>query len=399
MLKKLLLLCLGTMSIFALQAVSPVAHADGGAPNLAYVAGSSTGISVLDVAQQKVTSNFKVDGSPHALGLSLDARFLYVTQPADDHLAIIAAKTGEMICTADVPGNPSVLVVDTNTGLVYVGGNNASNVSVIDGTNCNIKRVLQTQGGVYGLGLAAVGSSLPNSSGSQIWVAAKNALQIFDGNSGKEIGKVTMDGPGYIAIPPGTTAYVTVREGGLVAVDLGSHKVVPLLAGGKYGPMDFDAATGEVYAPDEDGTQLDILTPVNIGTALPREPNRTINVGHKPAAIAITSDGQLGFVALQGGNVLMLDIPGRQSIMTYHVGGDPQAVLTGLYPPDLGTTPQQATIVTTVVNIVAYAFIFLLFVVPFFLFRRFSKSQRNKEGTTNPEKNLERGKGTVGKPK
>src|SRR5256885_2302628 len=34
------------------------AYADGGAPNLAYVAGSAKGISVIDIGQQKVTGSF-----------------------------------------------------------------------------------------------------------------------------------------------------------------------------------------------------------------------------------------------------------------------------------------------------------------------------------------------------
>ncbi len=378
MLKRLILLTFSALGFMTLLVTSPAAHADGGAPNLAYVAGSAQGISVIDVAQQKVTSTMSASGDPHAVGLSLDARFLYVTQPTDNHFSIIAAKTGQNVCTTDIAGNPSMLVVDTNTDLVYVAGNNASNVSVIDGSNCALKRILPTEGPVYGLGLAAVGSSLPNSSGSQIWVSAKNALQIFDGNSGKQIGKITLEGPGYITIPPGTTAYVTLRAGGMVAIDLGTQKVEQILVAGKYGPMDFDASTGEIYAPNMDNNQLVVLTPVNTGIAIPREPNRVINLNAKPAAIAITSDGQLGFVALQGGNVLMLDIPGRQSIETFHVGGDPHGVVTGLYPPALGTTPQQATFVTTAANIAGYAFIVILFVVPFILFRRFSKTQKDK---------------------
>ena len=32
-------------------------HADGGAPNLAYVAGAAHGIGVIDIGQQKVTSS------------------------------------------------------------------------------------------------------------------------------------------------------------------------------------------------------------------------------------------------------------------------------------------------------------------------------------------------------
>ncbi len=84
-----------------------VVHADGGAPNLAYVSGVQGGVGVLDVQQQKITSTIKVDGDPHSVALSLDGRFLYVTQPQLNKVSIFAAKTGAQICSASVPGEPT----------------------------------------------------------------------------------------------------------------------------------------------------------------------------------------------------------------------------------------------------------------------------------------------------
>src|SRR5437763_14309966 len=76
------------------------AHADGGAPNLAYVAGAAGGISVIDIAQQKVTGKISASGDPHTLYLSLDGRFLYVTEPVLGRVTMFAAKTGQTICSA-----------------------------------------------------------------------------------------------------------------------------------------------------------------------------------------------------------------------------------------------------------------------------------------------------------
>ena len=56
-------------------------YADGGAPNRAYVAGTGKGISVIDVAQQKIIDGLATQGDPHEVLLSQDARFLYVTEP------------------------------------------------------------------------------------------------------------------------------------------------------------------------------------------------------------------------------------------------------------------------------------------------------------------------------
>jgi hypothetical protein len=45
-----------------------------------------------------------------------------------------------------------------------------------------------------------------------------------------------VDGSQYLSIPPGPMAYVTTRQGGVDAVDLGSHAVFSLLTGGTFGP-------------------------------------------------------------------------------------------------------------------------------------------------------------------
>ena len=59
---------------------SPKASADGGAPNLAYVAGTASGVSVIDVGQAKVTKTIAIAGDPHMILLSPDGQFLYATQ-------------------------------------------------------------------------------------------------------------------------------------------------------------------------------------------------------------------------------------------------------------------------------------------------------------------------------
>jgi hypothetical protein len=128
--------------------------------------------------------------------------------------------------------------------------------------------------------------------------------------------------------------------------------------------------------------QIDVLSPINPGTTVPQhEPDHIIRLGVAPQSIAITSDGQLGFIALQGGNVAMLDIPGRQIFNTLYVGGTPRFIITGLYPPIVGNAnPQQASQLTTIINIAAYVLVIALFIVPLLLLRRYSRSGNRKKG-------------------
>jgi hypothetical protein len=375
----ILMFTVAPLLLFSLATV-PVALADGGAPNLAYVSGTPSGVSVIDVAQQKITSTIKATGDPHTVLLSGDARFLYVTQPQAGQVQFIAAKTSEPFCTAKVAGQPSLLAIDYGANLLFTGGNGASTVTAIDTRDCTIKHTLQAPGPVKGLALASVASSLSGGSGNQLWVAAGNKLTVFDDAKWEQITSVSIPGdPQYVTIPAGATVYATTSQGTVVAVDLNSYKVIPLISGGRYGPMDYDAITGEVYVPDQMHNSLVVLSPVNAGFTPPHEPSRTISVGGSPASVAITSDGQLGFVALNGGDVVMLDIPGRETIKTITVGGDPHFIITGLYPPAIGTTPQQANTWGTILNVLAYVLILALLIVPIVVYRRYAKARSTEE--------------------
>jgi hypothetical protein len=115
--------------------------------------------------------------------------------------------------------------------------------------------------------------------------------------------------------------------------------------------MDYNAITGDIYVPDQQHNEVEVLSPVLFGSGLlPQEPKRVIHLGSSPQAVAITSDGQLGFVALSGGKVDMLDIPGRRIVKTFLVGGRPYFIITGSYPPPGVPTPQSPA--TSPLNII-----------------------------------------------
>ena len=355
---------------------SPHAYADGGAPNLAYVSGSQKGISIIDIGQQKVTDGFTMKSDPDAIYLSLDGRFLYVTQPTSGQVIMLAAKTGQTICSANVPGQPSLLAFDPGLNILYTAGNGGTSVTALDPSNCAIQQTIHMSSPIYGLAVGIIGSGAPGETTNQLWVADATSLNVFVNK--KLLGSLQVPGgPQYISIPPGFTAYVTTRQGSVYAVDLTSRKLSPaLISGGSFGPMDYNAFTSEVYIPDMLNKQVDVLSPIFPGTnTLPREPNYSIHLGVVPQSIAITSDGQLGFIALASGNVAMLDIPGKQIINTILVGGNPRFIITGLYPPLIGTTPQQASVWGTVINIAAYALVIGLLIVPLILFQRYARSK------------------------
>ncbi len=308
----------------------PRASADGGAPNLAYVSGTSSGISVIDVGQAKVTKTISVLGDPHTILLSQDGGLLYVSQPTLGQVSILRASTGRLFCTVHLPGKPSLLAIDTVMNILYAAGSGSAQVTALNPTNCKILNSIN--GGVS----------------NQIWVASTDGLTIFDDQTHQMLGVVPFpDGPQYLSIPPGETVYVTTRRGSVDAVSLRTKEVRQILNGGIFGTMDYDALTGEVYVPDEQHQVLNVLSPVDIGvSAIPRKPERVIHTQGTPESVAITSDGLLGFIALREGKVAMLDLIAHRLVYTVDVAGTPHFIITGLYPPavlDIPTPVSNAT--------------------------------------------------------
>ncbi len=325
---------------------SPSAHADGGAPQLAYVAGTAQGISIIDIAQRRVTGTIAVAGNPRTVLLSPDGHALYVTQPTLGRVAVIAAKTGKTLCVANLPGQPSLLALSLDASVLYAAGQGDTGVRALDPVTCAVQQTFETHEPVYGLAVtASTAANATPSTPNQLWITGTTLLTVFDVN-GHLLGSVPIaGGPKNICISGGFTAYVTTRQGTVVAVDLSTRQVIrTLLSGGQFGSMDYDANTGEIYVPDRQHNQLDVLTPVTGGaTVTPQEPARVLHLSSSPQSVAITSDGQLGFVALSNGQVLMLDIPGRSTVTSIAVGGTPHFIITGLYPPvnSPASIPQQ----------------------------------------------------------
>jgi len=341
--------CFLFMLLLLVGLFSPPARADGGAPQLAYVAGTTQGISIIDIAQRHVTGTIAMAGNPRTVLLSLDGHALYVTQPELGRVAVVAAKTGKTLCTASLPGQPSLLALSLDATVLYVAGQGDTSVRVLDPATCAVQRSFETHEPVYGIAVtASTAANATPSTPNQLWISGTTALTVFEVN-GHLLGSVPIaGGPQSICIPGGFTAYVTTRQGTVVAVDLNTRQVIhTLLSGGQFGPMDYDANSGEVYVPDRRHNQLDILTPVLAGTAVtPQEPARILHLSSTPQSVAITSDGQLGFVALSSGQVLMLDVPGRSIVTSIAVGGTPHFIITGLYPPTdspTSTLQQPAT--------------------------------------------------------
>src|SRR5207247_10129546 len=144
---------------------------------------------------------------------------------------------------------------------------------------CAIKETITMSSPIYGLAVGIIGSGAPGETTNQLWVADTTSLNVFVNK--KSIGSLQVPGGlQNIRIPPGFTAYVTTRQGSVYAVDLTSRTLsLPLLSGGSFGPMDYNAFTSEVYIPDMLNKQVDVLSPIfQVKNTLPRSRDYSIHL-------------------------------------------------------------------------------------------------------------------------
>jgi DNA-binding beta-propeller fold protein YncE len=349
-----LLLIVSCASCFCLSFLwaicfSAIAYADGGAPNLAYVAGAAHGISVIDVLQRRVTRTITLADDPPTVLLSADGSIVYTTQPSAGKAVLLDAATGKVHCTAQVAAQPSLLALGPQGDVLYVAGQGNNQIDVLNAHTCTLQQAFQADGSISGLAITIVGGAFPNHTGLyQIWAATPHGLTVFDTN-GTILGHFALAGAQHVCYATGFALYVTTSQGTLQAIDLVLHKVTPpLYQANSLGSMDYNAATGEIYVPDMQHRQIVVLSPITPGQAV--QTGRVVQrlpMTAPPVSVAITSDGQLGFVALHDGYVAMLDIPGRRIITTLAVGGQPHFIITGLYPPLTATSPSTTSASTS----------------------------------------------------
>lgn len=324
----LFLLALG---MFPLQHV----HADGGAPDLAYVAGASQGVGIIDVAQQKLANTFAVADDPPMILLSLNGQLLYVAEPAAGRVVALAAKTGQTICSAAFPGHPSLLALNIDGTVLYAAGTNETTIMALDAQTCQIQHTFQNAEPI-----SWIVATISNAQSNQVWVAGTSSVSVLDDQWQVSASIPIAGTPRYLSLPNHVTAYVATSQGTIDAIDISTYQVFDTIhLGGTFGPMDYDAATEEVYVPDIQHKQIVVLASLLNEPPLPPEPEQVIPLHDIPESIAITFDGQLGFVALAGGKIAMLDIPGRSVVATIPVGGHPHFIITGPYPPAAIPTP------------------------------------------------------------
>lgn len=361
----------------ALAAAIPAgtARADGGAPNLAYVAGAGQHgdeLAVLDIASRKVTGQVRLGGTPTSVVLSFDARYAYVTEATADRVAVVDARTLRVTATVAAGRHPVAVFLTGSAGAnaLFVTARDSNAVAIIDADAHRLLATVPVGAQPLGEALAAQGSGIndPDINDAELYVAnsGSDSVSVISTEHRRVVATIPTPGaPVGVTVPAaGGVAYVSTQAGAVLALSLARHSVIgtifQLPAGHTPGQMDYNAVTGQISLPDPAGNAVYILRPASAGDgtqapALPDEPARVLPISGGPAAVAITFDGAYAFVAERdAGRVAMIDAPTRQVLATISVGGTPRGLVTGSYPPlvDRQTANIGAIIVIALIVVV-----------------------------------------------
>jgi YVTN family beta-propeller protein len=351
--------------VLALALLAPTARADGGAPNLAYVSGASGGVAIIDLAGQKVTGTIRLDGDPRGMALSSDFRFLYVALAGKNGVAVVDAQAKQQINTIPTGPGPTALVLDlVDPSHLWVANTGGNTVTVVNPNSG--QKVATIPVGLHPTSITIAGpsSGISETDGSsEVLVANHDAgsVTVINSESFKVLATVPLpngENPiGVTAPSMGGTAYVSTEQGHIYGLTMASHQIFgPVFSGQQFHFMDYDATTGAIYVPDSRANVLNVLRPADSGlrppATLPKEPIRVLPFAGAPWSVAVTNDGSLGLIAQRdSGTVTMLDVRAVKTLATIHVGGTPQFVLAGAYPPLVSR--QGAQVLLIVAYIVA----------------------------------------------
>lgn len=380
----LIVLALALAALIGVSAPIGTARADGGAPNLAYVAGAgphSDELAIIDVASRKVTGHVGLISNPSAVLLSFDGRSAYVAERGAGRLALVDTSTKQVSATIALGGTPQALAISSLNGVptLFVTVRGANQVTFVQPSSRSVVARVPVGNDPAGEALAAPANGIQTSdiNDEELYVAntASDTVSVVSIVQRKVIATIPAPGGPVGVVVPNTSniAYVSTQAGTLLALSIPQHTllgtVLRLPAGHVAGQMDYNAATGEVYVPDPAGNAVLVVVPASsYGDHLqvPDEPERTLALDGAPTAVAITFDGAYVFVTQrERGQVVLLDAARHQVLSTIAVGGAPVAVVTGAYPPAASqqTSSIAGYVVVAIVVMLVLAMVYAVIVV------------------------------------
>lgn len=266
---------------------------------------AESGLSIVDVATNKVVTRVPTGANPHEVAVSADGRLAYVAdygnQTPGTTLTVIDLTTRKAVKTVKLPGLTRPHGIVERGGKLYFTAETSESVARYDPAADKIDWQASTgQKLSHMLAVAPDGKTLYT---ANIGSDTVTAVAI---PSGRTTQIPTGKGPEGIALSPdGKTVWAANRGDGTVSViDTATSRVVKTLPAGK---LPIRAA----FTPD--GKRVLISDPVSgelhVYDAAKQELEQAFPVGAGGMAIVVTPDSGTAYIALRNtGNIAIVDL-------------------------------------------------------------------------------------------
>ena len=301
----------------------PVQVSDGKGSSRALTANfSGASVSSVDLSSGK-SSGIAVGNNPGEVIVSSDGRTAYAANQGSNSVSVIDVAQGKVTATVGVGQVPAGLALTPDGGTLWVANYSDDTVQPVDTADLTAGTPIAVGGGPENMAITPDGGTL--------YVADihDNTVTPVD-LTARKAGAAIPVGPrpfNVVAAPDGKTVYVSNSGGSTVTpIDTATHDTGPSLL-----------VTGQAYglALSPDGRTLwvspstgDTVTPVDTVTGAPGTP---VTVGRSAFDVALDWKGSTAYVTTADGNVLVpVDIASGTT-------GTPLA--TGAYPLAVALTP------------------------------------------------------------
>jgi YVTN family beta-propeller protein len=259
-----------------------VFHPDGKTAWVVYDKGRDLG--VIDVEARKLVRRVRIGGNPYNLAFTPDGRRLLVldwsSDTSNDEVIFYDLEAGKIEGRVEVSTWPAHGVFSRDGRLVYVSGETAGDVTVIDvATRTVVTRIVHGGGDAMGLALTADGTTLYAAAGEN------KAILKIDTATHKVVGEIALPGVVHEATLTldGRYLYTTLRKRNkIVVVRTADDKIVATIGQKGYPDLVTMEPTGR-YA-FVTNRYADLVSVIDLAS---HAQVRTIPVGRAPHGMAL----------------------------------------------------------------------------------------------------------------
>ncbi|MDM8566354.1 beta-propeller fold lactonase family protein, partial [Candidatus Halobeggiatoa sp. HSG11] len=262
-----------------------------------------------------------VNKEPTAVAINYLTNKIYVANNGSGNVTVIDGYNNNVIKIVRVGDHPGAIAINPQTNKIYVANNGSGNVTVIDGDSYDVIKTVAV--GNHPIAIAI------NTQDNKIYVANEGqwgdngTVTVIDANNNKTTTVTVGNRPTAIAInPQNNKIYVTnFASNNVTVIDANNSNATTTVTVGIFPrAIAIDTEDNKIYVVNSWSDNVTVIDANN------NNETTTVTVGNRPTAIAINpQDGKIYVANIRNDNVTVIDANNNETT-TVAVGNEPIAI-------------------------------------------------------------------------